>query len=72
MNDYLQYVLLSDQIEAEKLFKEVLGIRQRVLGPEHPQTLASMIGLAASMDKLARSISRHQSDLREEFFSPMP
>ena len=34
--------------EAEALFRETLDIRKRVLGPEHPDTLSSMSGLANS------------------------
>jgi Tetratricopeptide repeat len=35
--------------EAEKLDRETLDIRRRVLGPEHPDTLASISNLAADL-----------------------
>jgi hypothetical protein len=35
--------------EAEKLERETLDIQRRVLGPEHPDTLASITQLAATL-----------------------
>jgi hypothetical protein len=35
--------------EAEKLLRRTLDIKRRVLGPEHPETLRSMVNLATSM-----------------------
>jgi non-specific serine/threonine protein kinase/serine/threonine-protein kinase len=32
--------------QAEALFRQTLEIRRRVLGPEHPDTLGSMVNLA--------------------------
>jgi tetratricopeptide (TPR) repeat protein len=40
--------------EAEKLDRETLDIRRRVLGAEHPETLMSMIELAETLDDLRR------------------
>ena len=42
-------IVLCDEgryAEAEKLHRETLDIRRRVLGPEHPDTLMSMNNLA--------------------------
>jgi tetratricopeptide (TPR) repeat protein len=36
--------------EAEILYREVLAVRRRVQGPEHPRTLAMAMNLAASLD----------------------
>ena len=36
--------------EAEKLYRETLDIRRRVLGPEHPDTLWSTNNLAVVLD----------------------
>jgi len=37
------------QAEAERLNRETLEIRQRVLGPEHPETLTSMYNLSGTL-----------------------
>ena len=37
--------------EAEKLYRETLDMRRRVLGPEHPDTLSSMNNLANVLDE---------------------
>jgi hypothetical protein len=36
---------------AEALYREVLASRQRVLGPDHPQALASTKNLALCLEK---------------------
>ncbi len=40
--------------DAEKLQRETLVIRRRILGPEHPDTLGSMEELAVILDMLHR------------------
>ncbi len=40
--------------EAEVLFQQVIGIRRRVLGEEHPATLQSMYDLARALHSLGR------------------
>jgi tetratricopeptide (TPR) repeat protein len=40
--------------EAEKLHREVLELRRRVLGPKHPHTLVSVLSLASTMKKRHR------------------
>ena len=37
---------MGDYAKAEPLFKEALQIRQKVLGPEHPDTAQSLNNLA--------------------------
>ena len=47
-------VSLSDQgkfDEAEKMQREVLAVRKRVLGAEHPDTLSTAVNLAASLKR---------------------
>ena len=40
--------------EAEPLFRQVLELRQRVLGPEHPGTISSINSLAACLHDMGR------------------
>ncbi len=35
--------------EAEQMQRELLDVQRRVLGPEHPRTLATMSNLASSL-----------------------
>jgi hypothetical protein len=42
--------------EAEALFLHVLEKRKRVLGPEHPDTLASMSNLATTWRSLGSNV----------------
>lgn len=45
-------VVLSDQekyAEAEKMHRETLALREKVLGKEHPDTLTSVYGLAYTL-----------------------
>src|SRR5262245_35911711 len=37
--------------QAEPLLRDALAIRERVLGPEHPDTAASLISLAALLNE---------------------
>ena len=41
-------------VEAEKLLRETLGVRRRVLGPEHPDTLTSNSNLANTEMKMRK------------------
>jgi len=50
--------------EAAQLHEELLEIRKRALGPEHPDTLQSMNGLAASYSSLGRT--KEAAQLHEE------
>ena len=53
--DWQRHTATSDALtEALKLNEECLEIRKRVLGPEHPDTLRSMDGLAATYVNLGR------------------
>jgi len=50
MNDLAQ--ALSDQrdyVEAEKMHRETLALREKVLGKEHPHTLTSINNLALAL-----------------------
>jgi len=42
------------QREVEELQREVLSIRRRVLGPEHPDTIASLLNLGSTLDSEGR------------------
>jgi CHAT domain-containing protein len=44
--------LLGDEAAAGELFREALDARRRILGPEHPHTLASMNSLATVLAEL--------------------
>jgi tetratricopeptide (TPR) repeat protein len=52
--------------EAEAIDREVLGVRQRVLGPEHPDTLLTAGNLASTLDaqgKYAEAETMHREVL---------
>ena len=51
---------------AQRLYEQTLEIRRRVLGPEHPETLGSMLGLANAYEvqnKYVEAERLHQQTL---------
>jgi hypothetical protein len=46
--------------EAEQINREVLAVRKRVLGPEHPDTLASASNLAAALSRQMKHAEAQQ------------
>ena len=61
--------------EAEKLQRETLDIRRRVLGPEHPDTLASVHNLAIVLYDEGRyteaeRLDRETLDIRRGVLGP--
>ena len=61
--------------EAAQLFEETLDIRKRVLGPEHPDTLESMNGLAVSywslgQMKAAAQLFKETLEIRKRALGP--
>ena len=60
---------------AQLLLQQAMGIRQRVLGPEHPDTLASMNNLANVLDDEghyaeAETLYRETLDIRRRVLGP--
>jgi eukaryotic-like serine/threonine-protein kinase len=60
---------------AQSLQQQSMEIRQRVLGPEHPDTLQSMTGLAVVLDREghyaeAEKLSRGTLDIRRRVLGP--
>ena len=41
-------------VDAERIQREVHGVRKRVLGAEHPDTLTSASNLASSLEDLGK------------------
>jgi hypothetical protein len=56
--------------EAEKLDRETLDIRRRVLGPEHPVTLTSMNNLAIVLADEGRYAEAEKLDRHTGYSSP--
>ena len=61
--------------EAEQIGSEVLDIRRRVLGPDHPLTLRSMSNLADSLTKLgnwtdAEKLLRQALEIQRRVLGP--
>jgi tetratricopeptide (TPR) repeat protein len=61
--------------EAEVLYRESLQLREKVLGPEHPDTLASINNLAGSLYQQRRfaeaeAIDRQTLQLKEKILGP--
>ena len=44
---------MGDYTKAEPLFQQALQITQKVRGPEHPETAASLANLVALFEKIA-------------------
>ncbi len=68
-------MLRSKHAEAEQLQRELLDVRRRVLGPEHPATLTTMGNLASSLDgqgKHAEAVQmkRELLDVRRRVLGP--
>jgi tetratricopeptide (TPR) repeat protein len=61
--------------EAEKLARETLDTRRRILGPEHPKTLQSMVNLAYALKRLGRyaeqeNLLRQALDIQRRVLGP--
>ena len=61
--------------EAEKLYREALDIRRRILGPDHPSTLALMDGFATTLatehrHAEAEKLLRETLDIRRRVLGP--
>src|SRR5258707_907615 len=73
-----QFLKLQEQgkyVEAARLGEQVLNIREKVFGPEHPDTAASLNGLAVmygEMGDYKQAVTFHQRalDIREKVFGP--
>ncbi|KAI1382616.1 uncharacterized protein F4822DRAFT_100890 [Hypoxylon trugodes] len=64
------YSMLGKYNEAEQMYRQTLELRERMLGREHPSTLASMNNLALVLDsqgkyKEAEQMHRQTLELRE-------
>ena len=55
------YIGIGRHADALKLEEATLALRKTNLGPEHPDTLAAMQGLANCMDSLGRIHRRDQA-----------
>jgi hypothetical protein len=65
----------GDLVAARKLEEEILDIRRRVLGPEHPRTVTSMNNLAESLRALgdlpaARKLQEEALAIRYKMLGP--
>ena len=61
------YQAMGDYAKAEPLYQEALRIRQKVLGPEHPDTATSLNNLAElyqEMGEYAKAEPLYQEALR--------
>ena len=61
----------GDHAGARTIQEEVLAIRCRVLGAEHPDTLISMNNLASTLNGL-RAIMSARGTIQEEVLAVMP
>ncbi len=62
-------VLYEDQgkyAEAEPVHKRVLAIREKALGPEHPQVATSLKNYAALLRKIGRGEEASKMELRAQ------
>jgi len=46
--------------EAEQMHRQTLNLQEKVLGPEHPDTLLSMRGLAAVLSSQGKHLEAEQ------------
>jgi non-specific serine/threonine protein kinase/serine/threonine-protein kinase len=63
------------EAEAEKLYRQTLEIRRRTLGPDHPDTLASMMNLGNILNQQgqyaeAESVCRETLDIQSRVLGP--
>ena len=66
---------MGDYAKAEPLFKEALEIRQKVLGPEHPDTATSLNNLAALYQAMgdyakAEPLFKEALEIRQKVLGP--